>query len=71
MSALDEYMRRAERMVIPGSLESYLAMRNSEGRYVEPVAFSAPVMTLGANDDWLSQNWKWLALGGLAILALA
>ena len=72
MSAFDEYMRRTERMVIPGSIESYLAQKNSVGRIVEPVASDVPVMTLGANgiSDWFSQNWKWLALGGLALLVL-
>ena len=72
MSAFDEYMRRTERMVIPGSIESYLAQKNSVGRIVEPVASDVPIVTLGANgiSDWFSQNWKWLALGGLALLVL-
>ena len=73
MSAFDEYMKRSQREVIPGSIGSYLAQKNSVGRIVEPVASDVPVMTLGANGitDWFSQNWKWLALGGLAVFALA
>ena len=70
MSAFDEYTRNRQREVIPGSIGEYLAPH----RNVVPSAHSQPmVLELGANgiSDWLSQNWKWVALGGLALFALA
>jgi hypothetical protein len=69
MSAFDDYMRRTDREVFPGTIESYTAMRNAANK---PVIGSQAPVALGAdNFSWFSQNWKWLALGGLALIALA
>ena len=75
MSLFEEYSARTQREEIPGSIEGYLSHKDYAGKIVQPaVAANIPVMEFGSNGgvtDWLKQNWPLVAIGGVAVFALA